>query len=415
MDETNQPLSPDEIEEIISRAVAEWDLNGKRVLVIVPDSTRTMPLPLFFRLLAKHLVPRVKQLDFIVALGTHPYMSEAEVLRLFGLSEQERCEQYAGVGLLIHRWKDPQTFAQLGEIPIAEVQALSEGRLSQPIDVRINREVLAHDHVIVCGPVFPHEVIGFSGGNKYFFPGLSTGGMIDHTHWLGALFTSSAIIGRKHTPVRRVVDRAAQMIPTPRHTLCAVVTQRGVAGLFAGTPEEAWSRAADLSAHLHVIYVERPFQRVLAVLPEMYDELWVGAKGMYKTEPAIADGGEVVIYAPHLRRISQTYGTWIEKVGYHVAEYFEKQWDRFADVPLAVLAHSTHVKGPGAYENGIERPRIRVTLATGIPEELCRAVNLGYADPAGIHPEEWAGREDQGILLVPHAGETLYRVRAASH
>ncbi len=272
--------------------------------------------------------------------------------------------------------------------------------------------MLEHDHVIVCGPVFPHEVVGFSGGNKYFFPGLSTGAMIDQTHWLGALFTSSAIIGHQHTPVRRVIDQAAQLIPVPRHSLCAVVTQQGVAGLFAGAPEDAWSRAADLSAQLHVLYTDRPYRRVLSVLPEMYDELWVGAKGMYKTEPAIADGGEVIIYAPHLQRISLTHGVWIEKVGYHVAEYFQKQWDRFGDVPLAVLAHSTHVKGPGTFENGIEWPRIHVTLATGIPAEVCRAINLGYADPASINPEDWAGREDEGILLVPHAGETLYRLGA---
>ncbi len=404
-------LSEAEIEELLSRAVEGWELDGKRILVVVPDSTRTMPLPLFFRLLAKHLLPRAQKLNFIVALGTHPYMSESQLLELFGLSAQERREQYGQVGLLIHHWQDPNAFASLGQIPAQEVQALSEGRLDAAIDVRINRAVLEHDHVIICGPVFPHEVIGFSGGNKYFFPGLSTGAMIDQTHWLGALFTSSAIIGRKHTPVRRLVDRAAQLIPTPRHALCAVVTQQGLAGLYAGTPEEAWAQAADLSAQKHVVYSDRPYRRVLAVLPEMYDELWVGAKGMYKTEPVIADGGEVILYAPHLKRISLTHGDWIMQVGYHVAEYFQKQWPHFADVPLAVLAHSTHVKGPGSYDNGVERPRIQVTLATGILEQTCRKINLGYTDPAAIHPEDWAGREAEGILLVPHAGETLFRLR----
>ncbi len=412
MTENDRALSEEEIEETIVRAVAGWNLDGKRVLVVVPDGTRTMPLPLFFRLLAKHLLPLVQALDFIVALGTHPYLDQAEVLRLFGLSEDERRERYAQVGLLIHRWKDSRTFVELGQIPGREVQALSEGRLHRSIDVRINRAALEHDHIIICGPVFPHEVVGFSGGNKYFFPGLSTGAIIDQTHWLGALLTSNAIIGHKHTPVRRLIDRAAQMIPIPRHALCAVVTQHGVAGLFAATPEEAWSRAADLSAQLHVVYVERPYRRVLAALPEMYDELWVGAKGMYKTEPVVADGGEVILYAPHLQSISQTHGVWIEKVGYHVAEYFQKQWDQFLDIPLAVLAHSTHVKGPGTYTDGVERPRIQVTLATGIPEAVCRSVNLGYANPASIDPEDWAGREGQGILLVRHAGETLYRLIA---
>ncbi len=404
-------LSEDEIKGVVSRSVADWKLDGQSVLVVVPDGTRTMPLPLFFRLLAEQLLPRVQKLDFMVALGTHPYLSDAELLELFGLSEQERLTQYREIGLLIHRWQDTHTFVDLGEIPAQEVRSLSEGRLDTAIPVRLNRAALEHDHVILCGPVFPHEVVGFSGGNKYFFPGLSTGAMINQTHWLGALFTSSAIIGHKHTPVRRFIDRAAQWIPVPRHALCAVVTQQGVAGLYAGTPEEAWSQAADLSAQVHIVYSDRPYQRVLAVLPEMYDELWVGAKGMYKTEPVIADGGEVILYAPHLGRISQTHGDWIKQVGYHVAEYFQKQWPHFADVPLAVLAHSTHVKGPGAYEEGVEHPRIRVTLATAIPEQTCRQINLGYIDPAAIHPADWAGREDEGILLAGHAGETLFRLR----
>ncbi len=137
MTETTTYLSEEEIEEILSQALASWDLDGKRVLIVVPDSTRTMPLPLFFRLLAKHLLPRVQALNFIVALGTHPYMSASEVRQLFGLSEQEHQGRYAQVGLLIHRWKDAHTFADLGQIPAAEVQALSEGRLHESIDVRL--------------------------------------------------------------------------------------------------------------------------------------------------------------------------------------------------------------------------------------------------------------------------------------
>jgi len=147
------------------------------------------------------------------------------------------------------------------------------------------------------------------------------------------------------------------------------------------------------------------------VLPGMYEEIWVGSKGMYKTEPVVADGGEVILYAPHIHEISVVHGAVIRQIGYHVRDYFVKQWDQFKHLPWAVLAHSTHVKGLGNYENGIECPRIQVTLATGISPEICREVNLGYRDPASIHPDEWANREDEGILLVPHAGETLYRPR----
>jgi nickel-dependent lactate racemase len=146
---------------------------------------------------------------------------------------------------------------------------------------------------------------------------------------------------------------------------------------------------------------------------EMYDDLWTAAKAMYKTEPVIADGGEVIIYAPHITEISYTHGKLIDQVGYHVRDYFVKQWERFQGVPGSILAHSTHVKGTGTYDagSGIETPRIQVTLATGIPEERCLRVNLGYRDYREIDPQQWANREHEGILLVPHAGEMLYRTK----
>jgi lactate racemase len=214
--------------------------------------------------------------------------------------------------------------------------------------------------------------------------------------------------------VRRAIDRAASLIPTPRHAFCSVVVPGGLAGLAFGTPEAAWAEAAALSAQVHIHYVEQPFRQVLSVLPAMYDELWVGGKGMYKLEPAVADGGELIIYAPHLREISQTHGAVIREIGYHVRDYFTQQWERFKHLPWGVVAHSTQVRGLGTYDlaTGIERPRVQVTLATGLSEEVCRAINLGYCDPARIDPAAWAGREAEGILMVPKAGEVLYRVRA---
>jgi hypothetical protein len=133
---------------------------------------------------------------------------------------------------------------------------------------------------------------------------------------------------------------------------------------------------------------------------------------MYKMEPVVADGGEVIIYAPHISEISYTHGAIIDQVGYHVRDYFVKQWDRFKGYPWGVLAHSTHLRGIGTYdaERGSEHPRIRVTLATGIPRERCERVNLGYRDPATIVLSEWVGREAEGDLVVPRAGEMLYRI-----
>ena len=223
--------------------------------------------------------------------------------------------------------------------------------------------------------------------------------------------TSYAIIGTANTAVRAVIDAAAALIPTPRYAICSVVTTDGVWGTFVDTPEAAWEQAAACSAEVHVRWLSAPVQRVIAVLPTMYDELWVGSKGMYKSEPVVADGGEVVIYAPHLREISVVHGATIRAIGYHVRDYFLAQWDRFAHLPKGVIAHSTHLRGVGTYHDGVERPRIRVTLATGISEADCAAINLGYADYRTIDPAALANTHDPQTLVIPRAGEYLYRLR----
>jgi nickel-dependent lactate racemase len=410
---TDQTLTEIEAREILARLFTGHDMAGKRVLAILPDGTRTAPVALLFRLLRELVGERVAALDYLVALGTHQAMDDAALSRLVG--EPVRAGQAGRSRIVNHRWELPETFVTLGTLPAAEVETLSEGRLALDVPVRLNRLVLEYDHLLVCGPVFPHEVVGFSGGNKYFIPGIAGPEIINVTHWLGALITCQALIGVADTPVRRMIDRAAAFIPTPRLCISAVMHAERLGGLYAGAMEEAWRAAADLSARLDIVTVERPFRRVLAMMPRLYDDLWTAAKGMYKVEPVVADGGEVVIYAPHITEVSYTHGKLIDEIGYHVRDYFVQRWERFRGYPWGVLAHSTHLCGVGTYEDGVERPRIRVTLATSIPRERCERLGLGYLDPATVNPEEWANREDEGILLVRRAGEMLYRISKSAN
>lgn len=409
----NCQLKEEQVGELLRQAFAAMELTGKRVLVIIPDSTRTAPIPMLFRQLYQVLSPDVSALDYLVALGTHPRMSLEALHRLVGVSAEQLAARYQKVSLFNHRWDLAETWATVGEISAEETSELSGGLLSVNVPVRVNRKVLEYDLVLACGPVFPHEVAGFSGGNKYFFPGISGPEVINYTHWLGALVTSYAIIGEKYTTVRRAIDRAAGMIPGEKICLCLVVDHEGLHGLYIGEPLEAWSAAADLSAQLHIRCVEHPYRQVLSVMPKLYDDLWTAAKGMYKVEPVVADGGEVIIYAPHITEISYTHGKFIDKIGYHVRDYYLKQWARFKHFPWGVLAHSSHLRGIGSYEDGVEKPRIQVTLATGIPPERCENVNLAYRDPEGIDPRDWVERKDEGILVIPRAGETLYRLNSS--
>lgn len=403
-------LTQQQVAAVCAEAFDAKRIDGKRLLFIIPDHTRSAPMDVMFRTLYELLAARVERLDFLIALGTHPPLSDDMINARVGLSATER-RRYPKARFYNHRWNDPQQLVKIGDIGEEEVEQLSDGRMHLPVAVAINRLVLDYDLLVIVGPTFPHEVVGFSGGNKYLFPGIAGAEIIDMFHWLGALITSPVIIGAKYTPVRAVVDRAASMVPVERYCLSMVVKEGALAGLYAGPPEEAWSAAADLSDRIHIIYKERPFHSVLACAPTMYDDLWTGAKCMYKLEPVVTDGGELIIYAPHIRKVSVTHGAHIERIGYHVRDYFVKQMARFGDVPGGVMAHSTHVKGIGTYEDGVEKARINVVLAASIPPEVCERINLGYRDPKTVRPQEWMNREEEGFLYVPHAGEQLYRLK----
>jgi nickel-dependent lactate racemase len=410
----DRDLTRADVRRLVAQGTAGLSLDGRRVLVLIPDGTRTMPMPLMFEILTEIIGPRVAALDFLVALGTHQPMSDEQLGHLIG--RPVVAGRSARSLIFNHRWDLPGTFVTLGVIPAHEIAELSGGLLRQDVPVSLNRLLLDYDHLVICGPVFPHEVVGFSGGNKYLVPGVAGPDIIDFTHWLGAVITSSAVIGTGYTPVRAVIDRAATMVERPVTCISLVVTHHGLVGLYVGLPQESWQAASALSSETHVVWVDRPFSRVLSVMPGMYVDLWTAAKGMYKLEPAVADGGEIVIYAPHITEVSYTHGQVIDEIGYHCRDYFLAQWERFSGYPGGVLAHSTHVKGLGRYHalTGLEQPRIQVTLATGIPEERCRRINLGYQDPASINLSEWTGREREGMMVVPRAGEMLYRLSQAA-
>ncbi len=405
------PLTDEQILGIIRQATPSSLVSGKRILVLTPDTTRTCPLPFMVRCLQETIGSSAARLDFMVALGTHTPLEESRILELYGITE-ERKARYPNSAYLNHRWDLPDTMTRIGWIEEDEIETLSGGRLKERVPVDINKAIFNYDLILICGPVFPHEVVGYSGGAKYLFPGISGGEFLHAFHWLGAIVTCFGTIGVKHTPVREVINRAMALIDREVFCLSMVVkSQRELYGLYAGDYKEAWLKAADLSEQVHVIEKERAYHTVFGICPPMYGEIWTGGKVMYKLEQVVADGGRLIIYAPHITEISRTWGSDIEKIGYHIVDYFLEQPDRFPDIPRGVLAHSTHVRGIGTMENGVEKPRIEVILASSIPPELCEKISLGYLDPDTLNPDDYRGREDEGILFVEKAGEILHRVR----
>jgi len=408
----DQVLDDETVREFVVAALNAEDLDGRSVCVIVPDGTRTCPLPLLMSAVHLALSPRASRITVLIALGTHAAMDDRQLAKHLGYPEGGLSAVYPGMEVINHEWWNPDALVSLGFIGADKVDELSDGRLAQPVEVVINRAVVDHDVALVVGPVFPHEVVGFSGGNKYFYPGVAGQEIIDFSHWLGALITSGDIIGtRGITPVRALINQAASMIPSRRLALC-LVAQSGTTALHAvsfGPPEQAWANCADVSAQTHVRYLDAPVRRVLSIIPTKYQDMWTGAKGFYKVEPVVADGGQVVIYAPHITQISAMHPA-IEQIGYHCRDYFLTQWDQFKHYHWGELAHSTHLKGAGSYDPATgEIGRVTVTLATSIPQEMVRAVNLDYLDPSSV--DIAAYQADPDTLVLPQAGEVLYRLR----
>jgi nickel-dependent lactate racemase len=407
---TDRFISDDDIREIVLRGLDEAKLDGKRVLAIIPDSTRTMPMPLMFQLLTERLLGSAVAIDFLVALGTHPPMSEEALNRLVGTTAEERAGRYAGVRVMNHVWDDPAALKVVGTIRAADVKELSGGLMSEDVPVAINRLVFDYDVVLIVGPVFPHEVVGFSGGNKYLFPGIAGPEIIHFFHWLGAVVTNPLINGTKSTVTRKVVERAAEIVNVPELCFALVTKHAGNHAIYFGSPQEAWSAAADVAAKTHVVYLDRPYSKVLGLAPQMYDDIWTAGKVMYKLEPILADGADLIIYAPHIDEVSYTHGSMLDRIGYHTRDYFLKQMDRFEGIPRGIMAHSTHVKGIGTFADGVEQPRCNVILATGIPKERCDRINLGYLDPDSIDVAAWEASTGEETLVVHDAGETLHRL-----
>jgi len=405
------PLTDAQIRQLVQKALAVLDVAGRRVLAIIPDHTRSGPTGTFFRAIADALLGRAASVDFLIALGTHPPLSEERIHALLGLSAEERAGRYGQVRVFNHQWDRPEALTQVGTLSRARIEELSRGRLSIEVPVRVNRLLLDYDHVLIVGPIFPHEVVGFSGGHKYLFPGIGAPEVINFTHWLGALMTNPLINGTRETPVREAIEAAAELVPGSRSLIGYVVAGDGVVGLFAGDVREAWRAATELSARVNIRYVDKPYRTVLACAPAMYDDIWTAGKCMYKMEPAVADGGTLIIYAPHITEVSYSHGRVIDEVGYHVRDFFLRQWDAYKHYPWGVLAHSTHVKGVGTFDNGREQPRVNVVLATRIGPERCQKINLGYMKPDTIDPNAYMNRQDEGILHVAKAGEILYRLR----
>jgi nickel-dependent lactate racemase len=405
---TSSGLDVAALTEIIHQAL-DVVQPGEHVLAIIPDKTRDDNTHLLFPVAAEFLARRgVASFDALVAQGTHPPMSESQKRAKIGAAD------FAG-HLYDHRWDEPDELITLGELNAETVRQLTGGLIDRAVPVSINKLLAPgiYDTVLVFGATVPHEVAGFAGGAKYFFPGVAGPELTHTTHWLGALAGIENIIGQVDTPTRSLIEAAADLIPARIISLNTVVSREGdgelvTYALFTGEIREAFRRAAAVSREVHIRYTGRKYKRVIALLDPHYDELWVGGKASYKLGAIIEEGGELIVYAPHLTKLSETHGALIEKYGYAPLESVRDMLGVSEELRenLCIAAHLAHVAYAGRLdEHGKVVPRYRITMASGLDEETCRRVNLGYIDY-----RTFVYRADPDTLIVENAGRDLYQV-----
>ncbi|MDT5272039.1 MAG: hypothetical protein QOH49_4225 [Acidobacteriota bacterium] len=409
-------LSPAELREIVEQALLTV-APGARVLAIVPDKTRDDNTDLLFPFAAEILAARgAEQFDALVAQGTHMPMTEEEKRSKVGLTDGASLPLLGTI--FDHQWNRPEELVDLGELSAERVTELTGGLINEAVKVNLNRLLApgVYDTVLIFGATVPHEVAGFAGGAKYFFPGVAGPDLTHATHWLGALASIEKVIGRVETPTRHMIEAAAELVPARIISINSVVTRGDderlrTHALFCGDVREAFRRAAEVSGQVHIKYTGRKYKRVVALLDEHYDELWVGGKASYKLGGIIEEGGELIIYAPHLRAISETHGLLIEKYGYAPIDRVREMVALSTELRsnLAVAAHLAHVSYAGSRdESGKVIPRYTITMASALDEATCRRVNLGFMDHRQFRREDYD--HDPDTLVVERAGRDLYLV-----
>ncbi len=390
---------------------------GKNLLLIIPDKTRSggKYIGQVIRGIYDAVGQKVDRFTVLIALGTHGPMLDQAIYDYLKFSEEELQHQFPKIKFVNHEWNDKTKLKQIGLLTREEMLRLSGNRFDlaavrrpEGIPVEVNYRVTEADEIVIIGPSLPHEVVGCSGGNKYFFPGCSGADVTNHTHWLGATVTIPGIIGKIRTPVRDVIDYLASLIKVKKNCFALVVSGDTLHELHFGTPEAAYENAARGTLKVNAKYVDRKYKTVLALCSKKYPEIWTGGKCSYKLQGIVEEGGDLIIYAPHMDRVSESWGPLIEKVGYHCLPYIEAHFTEYLDqkIGLGVLAHVTHVKGVGTYQNGVEKPSVNIVMATALTKQKCREINLGYLDYHSVDIEKY--RQDPDCLVVDDAGEILH-------
>ena len=351
--ESDCGLTPDEIRDALGQSLEGKDL--KKVLIIPPDFTRFHSNAGFITNFYYHeLVRRGAEVDILPALGTHVPVTPEQASAMFGDVPYEK--------FIVHDWR--RDVVTIGEVPAEFVSEVTEGLWKEPIPVEINRLVVSgkYDLILSPGQVVPHEVIGMSNHAKNLFVGVGGSGMINASHMIGAVYGMERMMGRDHTPVRRIFDYGMEhfLRDVPILFALTVTTAPGgkirTHGLFIGEGRNCLTAAVKLAQEKNIDFVPHGIKKCVVYLdPSEFCSTWLGNKAIYRTRMAIADGGELIVLAPGVERFGEdpACDRLIRKYGYrgrlHTLKEFEDPANDDLRADMSVAAHLIHGSSDGRF------------------------------------------------------------------
>ena len=399
----DEQLTDADVDTFVREFIARVGGKPRKVLLIPPDYSRfhggagPICAQLYRHFSASatvHLLP---------ALGTHRPMTPEEIHSMFPGVPENR--------VLVHDWR--KGLSTLGEIPGSRLKALSEGRVSYPIRVEIDKVIVegGYDLIVSTGQVVPHEVAGMAGGNKNVLVGTSGPDMINKSHFLGAVCNMERIMGQMENPVRTLFNEAEAEFLS-RFGIHYIITVRAkntsgdlvTRGVFAGQGLPPYEAAARLSQKVNIERVKPLKKTVVFLDPSEFKSTWLGNKAVYRTRMAIADRGELLIIAPGLIEFgeAEVNERLIRKYGYHGTPATLKAVDENADLreSLGAAAHLIHGSSEG---------RFTITYASGgLTRKEIEAVGFNSADFKSTIKRYQPDVLKDGFQTMPDGEEIFY-------
>lgn len=401
-DHSTEGISNDQLAAIIRNSIERTGGRQKKVLLIPPDCTRMHSAAGVITNLYYHHLKDWCEVKILPALGTHVAMTVRELSSMFGDIPLDR--------FIAHNWRTDVEKA--GEVPAAYVREISDGLLDQAIPVEINRELLdkSYDLILSIGQVVPHEVVGMANYTKNVLVGCGGSSIINASHIMGAFYGMERIMGRDHSPVRKLFDYAENnfLSDLPLNYVLTVTTARSnkvaVHGLYIGRARSNFEQAVSLSQEKNLNFVDKPLDKVVVYLdPNEFKSTWLGNKAIYRTRMAIADQGELVILAPGVERFGEdeTIDRLIRKYGYSGRKNIIEQTKSNEDLQknMSAAAHLIH---------GSSDSRFRIRYCTGgLTESEIRGVGFEYSDYREAAEHYDLNNLKEGYNTMPD-GESVY-------